>query len=393
MNRTALEQQSKIRLAVMARALGWRGDDARHTKEQLVDIVLGLQPANGDAPAGDFAAAQADAAAVVEHAAPVVAAPAVHVPQPAAGGDAAAQLAALIAKMAGGAMDENRVRAIAAEVTAEAIARGAAIPREIIVKGPDVAHNIGAEIVNPVFDKVVKLAAQGVNVLLKGPAGCGKTHLGHQVARALGKTFASISGSSGVTEAHLTGRLLPGEGGRFTYYPAPFVIQYAKDDGAFMFDELDAFDSNCLLTVNQATANGGFEIEARAAGGLDTYVKRGERVILMGTMNTFGTGADAQYVGRNPMDAATLDRWYVIQMDYCAELESALIGADPADVKLGAWVLQLRQRANDAKLRRIVSTRTLQKALTARRAGIPVAEIKADTLAGWTADECRKVGE
>jgi hypothetical protein len=40
--------------------------------------------------------------------------------------------------------------------------------------------------------------------------------------------------------------------------------------------------------------------------------------------NTYGTGADALYVGRNQLDAATLDRFYVVEMDYDRKLEAKL---------------------------------------------------------------------
>ena len=60
---------------------------------------------------------------------------------------------------------------------------------------------------------------------------------------------------------------------------------------------------------------------------------------------------------------------------------------------LGQWVLSLREKAGRANLRRVISTRTVQKAIAARRAGVPLEEVKSDILAGWTADECAKLGE
>ena len=46
---------------------------------------------------------------------------------------------------------------------------------------------------------------------------------------------------------------------------------------------------------------------------------------------------------------------------------------------------------NGARLRRVVSTRTLQKAVAARQAGVPSEEVKRDLLAGWSRDELAKV--
>jgi MoxR-like ATPase len=53
-------------------------------------------------------------------------------------------------------------------------------------------------------------------------------------------------------------------------------------------------------------------------------VKRHEDFILVATANTYGTGANAQYAGRNALDAATLDRFNTIQWDYDEDLEYSI---------------------------------------------------------------------
>jgi len=277
--------------------------------------------------------------------------------------------------------------AVAAQVQAivdKAI--GERVPREIVVKQADRPDHKVQGHVHPAFDKVLRLAAQGINVLLSGPAGCGKTHLFGQVAEALGREHSAISLSGGVSEAHLTGRLLPtGEGGRFVYTESPFVRRY-REGGAFLLDELDAGDPNVLLAINQATANGGFDIEARAASGLDTFVKRHADTILMATANTFGTGAGALYVGRNQLDAATLDRWYVVEMDYDRNFEETLA---PSQVTHFVW--RLRETITANRWRRVASTRMIAKAGAALAAGFQWADVKSDLLAGYTADERSKI--
>lgn len=263
---------------------------------------------------------------------------------------------------------------------------GARVPREIVIKAagrPDV--KIDGH-VHPCFEKVLRLAKAGVSVLLVGPAGCGKTHLFSMVAEALGLEHSSISLSGGVTEAHLTGRLLPtGDGGRFVYTQSPFVRRYAEG-GAFLLDEMDGADPNVLLAINQATANGGFDIEARAASGLDTFVKRHPNTLLMATANTYGTGAGALYVGRNQLDAATLDRWYTVQMDYDKAYEEKIA---PSQVTHFVW--RLRELITQNKWRRVASTRMIQKSAAAMAAGIDWKTVKEDILSGYTADERNKI--
>lgn len=295
-------------------------------------------------------------------------------------GNIGQQIGDLLANLATSALDETKVRAIVDEII------GQRVPRPIEIRRPDAPPVRIDERVNPAFDKVLKLIEGGGNVMIVGPAGCGKTHLAHQVARALGKTFGSISGSAGVSEAQLTGRLLPtGDGGKFEYTESPFIREYTRG-GVFLFDEVDAFDPNCLLTINQATANGGFEVEARAAGGLDTYVKRHAGARLIASANTYGTGAGALYVGRSQLDAATLDRWYVVPMDYDREFESTL-----APAHVCAFVWRLREKISEHRLRRIASTRAIQRAAIALGAGVAWEEVKSDLTSGWTPEELAKV--
>ena len=105
----------------------------------------------------------------------------------------------------------------------------------------------------------------------------------------------------------------------------------------------------------------------------------------MASANTFGTGAGALYVGRSQLDAATLDRWYVVQMDYDREWESSL-----APAHVCAFVWKLRDAISQHKFRRVASTRMIQKAAKALDAGIKWSEVQSDLLSGWTSEEKSK---
>lgn len=291
----------------------------------------------------------------------------------------AVDLGAALAGLVMGQVEARIQGAVDAAVAAK-------VPREIKVKIADAPAVKVEGHAHPMFEKVLKLTAAGLNVMLVGPAGCGKTHLFSMVAKARNKRHASISLSAGVTEAHLTGRLLPtGDGGRFVYTPSPFVTMYTEG-GDFLLDEMDGADPNVLLCTQQATANGGFEIEARGASGLDTYVKRHPDAVIMATANTFGTGAGALYVGRNQLDAATLDRWYVVQMDYDKAYEERLA---PSQVTHFVWTL--RDMITENRWRRVASTRMIQKAGAALAAGLDWKTVKEDLLAGYSTDERAKI--
>lgn len=242
--------------------------------------------------------------------------------------------------------------------------------------------------VHPMFEKVLKLARAGVNVLLVGPAGCGKTTLAHQIAKALKYLYGSLHCTSGASESQLIGWLLPvGEGkksGEFTYVPSEFVRLYEKGNSVFLLDEIDAADPNMLLVINSALANGALHVPQRHK---DPHVNRGKNSIIIAAANTYGSGADMMYAGRNQLDAATLDRFYVVEMDYDKNLEQKL-----GTQVVCEWAWNLREKVKQARLRRVVSTRMIQKVSAAIAAGINFQEATRDALAGWTRDELSKVG-
>lgn len=59
------------------------------------------------------------------------------------------------------------------------------------------------------FAEILDLAAQRMGILMVGPAGCGKSHLAEQIAKALGLRFGSISCSAGMSEGQITGSSPP----------------------------------------------------------------------------------------------------------------------------------------------------------------------------------------
>jgi cobaltochelatase CobS len=295
-------------------------------------------------------------------------------------------------------MEEVR-KLIAAEVMT-------AKPQKIIIDADSKPVKIEKH-THPLFEKVLRLVRSGMNVLLVGPAGCGKTTLAEQIAVALKRDYGSLHCTAGASEAQLTGWLLPigKAGGAFEYVPSEFVRRYEEGNSVFLLDEIDAADPNMLLVINSALANGALHVPQRYK---NPHVKRGEKVAIIAAANTYGSGADTMYAGRNQLDAATLDRFYVVEMGYDKALESTITGTEspvvakwvqadkPEDselAELGNWLNRLRNAVALHKLRRVVSTRSHQKAVVARNAGIPASEIKHDLLAGWTRDELIKVGE
>jgi MoxR-like ATPase len=279
-------------------------------------------------------------------------------------------------------VDESEVRA----VVRDEMAKAGALKVEIEVKLPSGQVNKIEEKVHCQFERALRLAACRKNILLVGPAGCGKTHLAEQAAKGLGLPFAFISCTAGMSEGQLLGRLVPtGENGKFQYLRSEFVKSY-EEGGVFLFDELDAADSNTLLTLNSALANGQMAIPNRPE---KPFTAKHPDFVCIAAANTFGTGADRQYVGRNQLDESTLDRFRIgqIEMDYDPQVEKALCPDDELRTRLQGY----RRKSQEARLSRLVSMRFLRDAYQMKQAGDTDEEIDAALFAGWSADEIRKV--
>lgn len=152
-------------------------------------------------------------------------------------------------------------------------------------------------------------------VWLPGPAGSGKTTAAMNAARALSLAF-HFNGAVD-TEYKLLG--FSDAGGRF--HETPFYRAY-KDGGVYLFDEVDASNPQALVAMNAALENG------YCVFGNGEMVARHNDMHVIAAANTYGSGATHEYVGRNKLDAATVDRFIMLEWDYDENLERALAGND-----------------------------------------------------------------
>jgi len=248
-----------------------------------------------------------------------------------------------------------------------------------------------AERVHKQFRELLALIEEGhSNILMVGPAGSGKTTLARNVAKSLDLDFGFISLSAGVTETHLFGRMLPQSDGTWGYQPSRFVNIY-RNGGIFLLDEVDAADSNVMVSINAALANG---VLCNPVTG--ELIERHEQCFILGAANTFGRGGSTQYVGRNALDAATLDRFVLATLfvNYDTDLENDLAVSSLGEVKaneLLAWVGCLRGRVEYNRLRRVISTRLVVNATKAMARGCSLAEVKKRFFVDWSKDEVAKV--
>ncbi len=218
---------------------------------------------------------------------------------------------------------------------------------------------------------VLTALANNINILLVGETGSGKTSAAHISADVLGLPFYSQSFCSTTSKSDLLGYMNANGDYVTTNFRRAFEF-----GGVFCADEFDSGNANTNAVLNQALANG-------SAGFPDGMVKKHEDFLIVACANTYGKGATARYVGRNKLDAATLDRFATIRFDIDESLEASLIGIDEAaaafdiadggTIAPGQWLKvcrAARNAANEIGAEVIVSPRAVQMGARLLAAGV-----------------------
>ena len=193
------------------------------------------------------------------------------------------------------------------------------------------------------FETVLKFVANNEPVFLTGAAGTGKNVLCKQVAEALGLKFYF---TNAVTQEYKLTGFTDAMG---NYQETQFYKAFTEG-GLFMLDEMDASIPEVLVILNAAIANRYFDFPA-PIGYKEAHPDF--RVIAAG--NTTGHGADFEYVGRNQLDGASLDRFGFVKVDYSEAIENSVAG----DIELANFCREYRRACADAGLAVIVSYRAI----------------------------------
>ena len=240
---------------------------------------------------------------------------------------------------------QDRLAESAIEAVKEFIAKEyGPIVKKVWVEDPQGEKKPIEGVLHERFDEVLAFVEADEPVFLCGPAGAGKNVLCQQIAEALGLDFYF---SNAVTQEYKITGFTDATG---VYQPSQFYHAF-KDGGLFMLDEMDASIPEVLIILNAAIANRYFDFPA-PIGRVEAHPDF--RVIAAG--NTFGQGASFQYVGRNQLDGASLDRFAVIDVGYDERIELAMARDDKDLVR---FVHDVRDVVDDKGIQLIVSYRTI----------------------------------
>lgn len=226
------------------------------------------------------------------------------------------------------------------------------------------------------FPTLVAYVGTGVNVAMKGPAGSFKTHAAGELARALDLPFYAVPLGPQTSKSDLIG-YRNGAGD----YVRTLLREAYENGGVCLLDEMDAASPAVLVLINSILSNG-------IAGFADGMVKRHPDCIFVAAMNTFGRGADAMYVGRAQLDAATLDRWVTLEWNYDWDLTRTIAVND----EWVNYVELLSDAVATSRVRVVISPRAAMDGARLLAAGIERTEVEQAVIwAPISEDDQRKI--
>lgn len=251
--------------------------------------------------------------------------------------------------------------------------QGVALRTVQVVVDDTVRHEVSG-LFHKDFEKVLKLVSKDIPTMLVGPAGSGKNVCIKQVADTLGLEMYYTNNVS--NEFKITGFVDAGG----VYHETEFYKAF-KNGGVFFLDEIDSSDPSALIILNSAISNGYVTFPHEK-------VERHPDFRCVAAANTWGNGRDFQYVGRNALDGASLDRFVSIRFDYDEALEKVLYPNE----SILEFVWEARKKAFENQIRHIFSTRTIKYAYEMEEAGFELDTIIQSVIVkGMNADDINTI--
>ena len=212
---------------------------------------------------------------------------------------------------------------------------------QVVIEQDKKIINTITQVTHNKFKDLLLLINNNIPAMLTGGAGSGKSSTCEKVAEALGLDFYF---SNAITQEYKLTGFIDANG---VYQETQFYKAF-KDGGLFVLDEIDASVPEALVILNTAIANGYFDFP-------NGKVQANENFRIVACANTYGLGGDDIYVGRNQLDAASLDRFAILKFDYDPELEKSLAN----DKEWVKFIQAFRNQIIKRKMKHIVSMRAI----------------------------------
>lgn len=204
-------------------------------------------------------------------------------------------------------------------------------------------------------------------IALVGPAGNGKTTVAKAAMAAMGYAYVEIDCTEYTEPADLIGGMLikAENGGTSSVWVDGAITRAFKEGMGIILNEYDALNPRAALCLQSVFQDAGRDAQGRYVTTVgcpehDRVYPAGDCPAIL-SLNTYGMGGSRQYVGRNTMDAASMDRLTILTTGY--ENESAILVAhgytqDTAR-RLEIWAAGVRKQIDGNQLKIILSNRTL----------------------------------
>lgn len=225
------------------------------------------------------------------------------------------------------------------------------LPQKYEFKLPDGTTTTGQGIYHKELPNIMKFIVADIPIMLTGPAGSGKNYTLEKAAEMLKLDFYF---SNAITQEYKLTGFIDANG---KYQETQFYKAF-KNGGVFFLDEMDASIPEALIILNAAIANKYFDFPV---GRITAH--KDFRVVA--AANTFGTGSDIVYVGRNVLDGATLDRFAVVRFDYDPKVEMSLC----PNKDLYDFIKSIRDAVEAKQLRYVISVRAMINAYKMLQSG------------------------